>query len=412
LSSIGWIDFSSTDRERVSQVLALLREPGTLDELGIGQVRDAFADILFPGFSTIQTRAKYFVMVPQIFADYWKQDAKIRTKQKLEDYLKNAEDVLAAQLSKNHSHSEPFPTGIIGHTLVGKGGATNRPSSVYWTGLRKFGLVETRLSLAEYCRTSTDEQAARLLESDEDAENDDTVRQRRSVATVPGTSAHWREDICIELSRNEAEFLCDKIRYSEEVRDSVPAQIINAGLLDNADITQAPSFSALSARLVSHDVNVSSRCKDIALRARRFSDAVEGAHIRFNRVIAEKLGHAERTEVLDNDFAQWREQAHALGIFHEDALHEWTHLHPDNVLRLSLNTVKFLRDWNAAMLSGEAVGELDRIVERQAVANKGNRSLLKKSLSADTDWRGMRALEYRWPQVRQIIGDLREGLAC
>ncbi|MGK8889132.1 DUF6361 family protein [Burkholderia gladioli] len=71
MSSIGWIDFSSTDRERVAGVLALLSEAGTLDELGIGQLRDAFADCLFPGFSTVQTRAKYFVTVPQIFDDYW-----------------------------------------------------------------------------------------------------------------------------------------------------------------------------------------------------------------------------------------------------------------------------------------------------------------------------------------------------
>ena len=55
MSAIGWVDFSSDDRQRVQQVLALLKETGTLDELGVGQVRDAFSDVLFPGFSTIQT---------------------------------------------------------------------------------------------------------------------------------------------------------------------------------------------------------------------------------------------------------------------------------------------------------------------------------------------------------------------
>ncbi len=43
MSTLGWVDFSSTDREQVSKILAMLREPGTLDELGIGQIRDAFA---------------------------------------------------------------------------------------------------------------------------------------------------------------------------------------------------------------------------------------------------------------------------------------------------------------------------------------------------------------------------------
>ena len=69
-SKIGWVDFSSLERDRVSQVLSILQEKGTLDELGIGQIRDAFADKLFPGISTIQTRAKYFVTLPYIFHDY------------------------------------------------------------------------------------------------------------------------------------------------------------------------------------------------------------------------------------------------------------------------------------------------------------------------------------------------------
>jgi len=92
VSSIGWIDFSSTDRKRVHEVLALMKEPGTLDELGFGQLRDAYADTLFPGFSTIQTRARYFLAVPKIMRDWadW-PDAK-RRRQPLDEYLKIAEN--------------------------------------------------------------------------------------------------------------------------------------------------------------------------------------------------------------------------------------------------------------------------------------------------------------------------------
>ena len=43
-----------------------LNEPGTLDELGIGPIRDTIADTLFPGTSTIQTRARYFLFIPWI----------------------------------------------------------------------------------------------------------------------------------------------------------------------------------------------------------------------------------------------------------------------------------------------------------------------------------------------------------
>ena len=40
------------------------RERDTRDELGIGVVRDALSDLMFPGTSTVQTRATYFLLVP------------------------------------------------------------------------------------------------------------------------------------------------------------------------------------------------------------------------------------------------------------------------------------------------------------------------------------------------------------
>ena len=44
---LGWIDFSRSDRDKVLNVLELLSEQGTLDELGIAPIRDGFADIFF-----------------------------------------------------------------------------------------------------------------------------------------------------------------------------------------------------------------------------------------------------------------------------------------------------------------------------------------------------------------------------
>ena len=66
---LGWIDFSKNERNKVLSVLELLSESGTLDELGIAPVRDGFANLFFPGTSTIQTRAKYFLIVPYALKD-------------------------------------------------------------------------------------------------------------------------------------------------------------------------------------------------------------------------------------------------------------------------------------------------------------------------------------------------------
>ena len=66
---LGWIDFSKEDRQKALDVIDLLSEQGAVDELGIGIVRDAFANYFFPGTSTVQTRAKYFMIVPYVLRE-------------------------------------------------------------------------------------------------------------------------------------------------------------------------------------------------------------------------------------------------------------------------------------------------------------------------------------------------------
>jgi Family of unknown function (DUF6361) len=50
-------------------VVSVFAEQDTVDELGLGNVRDAIADLLFPGTSTIQRGARYFLFIPWIYLD-------------------------------------------------------------------------------------------------------------------------------------------------------------------------------------------------------------------------------------------------------------------------------------------------------------------------------------------------------
>ena len=67
MSAFAWLSYSESERRKALDVISLFRERDTRDELGIGVIRDAFADLLFPGTSTIQTRARYFLFVPWIY---------------------------------------------------------------------------------------------------------------------------------------------------------------------------------------------------------------------------------------------------------------------------------------------------------------------------------------------------------
>ena len=66
-SSLTWLDFSERERRRALEVIDQFREESTRDELGIGSIRDAIADLLFPGTSTVQTRARYFLFIPWLY---------------------------------------------------------------------------------------------------------------------------------------------------------------------------------------------------------------------------------------------------------------------------------------------------------------------------------------------------------
>ncbi len=57
-STLSWLDSSEHERRAVLELVSALNEPGTLDELGIGSIRDTIADAVFPGTSTIQTPAR------------------------------------------------------------------------------------------------------------------------------------------------------------------------------------------------------------------------------------------------------------------------------------------------------------------------------------------------------------------
>ena len=65
--TLTWVDLTASDRDRMRRVLDLFNEKGTLDEMGLGSLRDTVSDALFPGTSYIQTRLRYVLFVPWIY---------------------------------------------------------------------------------------------------------------------------------------------------------------------------------------------------------------------------------------------------------------------------------------------------------------------------------------------------------
>ena len=58
---LGYIHSNREEQTRVMQVLKMTSESVALDELGIGRIRDAFADRMFPGISTLAKAHEVFL---------------------------------------------------------------------------------------------------------------------------------------------------------------------------------------------------------------------------------------------------------------------------------------------------------------------------------------------------------------
>lgn len=67
MAFLSWLANSEDEKQRALDFVALFDEPSTVDELGVGVIRDAIADQLSPGTSTVQTRPRYFLFVPWIY---------------------------------------------------------------------------------------------------------------------------------------------------------------------------------------------------------------------------------------------------------------------------------------------------------------------------------------------------------
>ena len=170
---LGWIDFSKEDRQKAFDVINLLSEQGAVDELGIGVIRDAFANYFFPGTSTIQTRAKYFLIVPDMLREA--VDGR---------YGKDANRVLRAIDSAEKDcgirllEADPKAEGVIGSRVLPKGWVARKPSDIYWNGIRTFGIFcDYGLSIPEYVslavKLKEQKSVSRLGNRNDDAEEND-----------------------------------------------------------------------------------------------------------------------------------------------------------------------------------------------------------------------------------------------
>lgn len=410
-SSLGWIDFSSEHRARVKTVLDMLATPGVVDELGIGAIRDAFADFLFPGISTIQTRAKYFIIIPRIMKDYEQLPDRHRRHQSMADYLSQQEIRCRIRLVQKYGKKENL--GIIGVSFGTREDreVQRQPSSVYWNGLRTFGILKTDLSLAEFChRYGGHRSSPRMLleetreERGDDADADDIPL---SPVTQLPKAEDWLDRLTITLSAAEGEFLHQLIAAAQP--DSLLGQIMmDSGALEEflALRENAPFEELADLPFVTHLAN--SRLRQIVRLATLFWDLLFGAHVRYNYLLQEKFGEEELRREYSRQWSSWRTRMRTF------SWNEWStgmmwEMVAGNGGQIKPYTREFIDRWiELARRLPSNNPDFDNLVIKQEWANKRARARLRPDNRDEQvrGWIGINALNYRLPQAWRIVNDI------
>lgn len=396
-SSIAWIDFSEQDRRRMIEVVSLFKERDTRDELGLGSIRDTFADLFFPGTSTIQTRARYFLFVPWLYLGFEQRRMPSRSvARRLErDEVKLMRALEAAGETE----------GIIGQRA---GASLQRfPSSIYWNGLRRWGILRYPGSQDQY-RRSLDGfyQRQRTRLTFEDGEPVGGWGESNWDPSLPPAPDDFPNQASFQLRPEDAAYLRERLLLS--CPDSLLATLVDrCQLTDDVEHVwlhpQVREFPEHQQAWIEH--------------ARNFSTTMHGAVLLYNLMLAELRRDDDLVEEYQGRLDDWQSDLDTV-----TALHTWDRVAFWKLVtstgQIPWPTQRFVNDWLDVLLAGGSVTDLAsnaqarELVRAREIWLKRGRSRFEsqRHLEMWSGAAGIAPLDYRWRNARRLVNDILYGL--
>jgi hypothetical protein len=397
-SSIAWIDFAEQDRRKMVEVLSLFRLRDTRDELGLSSIRDTFANLFFPGTTTLQTRARYFLFIPWIYLYFEKRRV---PSHRIPDRLKRYEVRLIEALTK--AGEEGVIGGISGASLQ------RFPASIYWNGLEQWGIRRFPGSQSQYHRWLDHFYR----------HQQDHHRPEDGESLAEGVEANWDhglpdppdgfpDSIGFDLTSEEARYLRERLLLTQP--DSLLATLVEschpvenvAFIWHHPELAQFPVHQR---RWITH--------------ARNLSETMHGAVLLYNLMLAELKKHpdliAEHRPILSTWWQGLNARIGGLSNWDRDAFWKLVWAEGQNVPH---QTERFVSQWLDVLLSAQSVSDLSRhrpacdLVRHREVWLKRGRSRFesRRHLEMWSGRSGLTALDYRWPIAHRITNDLLRGL--
>jgi len=391
---LGWIDFSKADRDKVLDVINLLQEEGAVDELGIGIIRDWFANIFFPGTSTIQTRAKYFLIVPYVLKEV--SEGKYG-----KDFNSISKKIDEEERWCGNKLLEKDKNGVIGARVLPNAWVARKPSNIYWNGIRTLGIFkDDTLSIPNYLKLVSvlrkQKDNVKLgNRNDETDENEKDDKDAGDIASfqfwnLPDTyNANWRENLTIRLLPEEAVFL------REQIQKSIPDSLFAYLIKNQIDVERYDSFEALTEDLrgkVSHEL------EELMLLACDFNRLVYLLRVRYNMILSD-----DKNETATEEWKALENRISSVNRIDLESVFDRM-----NIKNYRLK--RFLLSSREAFAANNIEG-VDQLIKKREIELKGqNRAKLNRIGEYPVDaWIGGGWLDYRLGDAKQLILDIYDG---
>lgn len=390
-SRFGWVDQDDDQRRRMLAVVELFKDEGSVDELGIGSIRDAVADALFPGTSVLQTRARYLLMIPWLL----QQAAQGTGGENAAEELRRREGKLIYALLAGGETD-----GVIGQQAKEK--LKRMPSAAYWAAIGRFGIRNVDATVEGFLRLQVSARQAGLRSVRPDdpgaAVGDDSPLLHPDLPPAP---EGLLTESSFQLTAGEAEFLRERLQTT--TAGSLLAWLVSHGVASDADsIWDHPLRSQFPAS-----------AQEYVDDGRRFATAVHGAALVYNRLLAERRGSDELIEEYDDLIDAWGPELEHVQPFADGWRpdHLWALLERDGrAVRPATRT--FVDTWLSVVQSHGPDAcrrpDMKSLVRQREIQLKGGRARLVNAGALDA-WRGRSGLvrlDYRWRVARRLLTDL------
>lgn len=397
-ATLAWLDYSERDRRRALDVVDLLREPSTVDELGLGAVRDALADLLFPGTSTIQTRARYFLFVPWQYLEL--ERLRVPSRQVVARGRRAEIGLIDALVDSGERQ------GVIG--IQARKTLKRLPSNVYWNGLLAWGIRRIRGSQPLYHQSLDGFYASPRALVDDDRNPVGGVRTSNWDPNLPGAPYGFPKDATFRLTTAEARYLRERIIFSH--RDS-----LLAFLVDECE----PSETAFAWEHPQRGL-FPEPFREQLFHAQLFSEGMHGAQLLYNLLLAEAVENDEWRDSFETAMVAWAAlvSGRSAAFTGWDRRRFWA-IAVEGGAQVTPRTRTFIDGWLDLVLDADAatiagLQDARQLIRQREYDLKGQRARLQNR-QALLLWRGdagSRQLNYRWEVAQAIVNDILDGLSA